>query len=116
MICAPRSLLACLLSLVLAVTGLQAASARGHATPVGAVELCLGATVVTVLVDASGTPVEHVQLCPDGALLLFAATGSASDHAVPMTHRARSVACPEGSVFLQAAPPTAQARGPPAVL
>ena len=116
MIRAPRPLLACLLSLVIAFTGLQAASARGNTAPVGAVELCLGAVVVTVLVDATGAPVERVHLCPDGAFLLFAAAGSGSDHAAPLSCWVRGVACPVVCLAVQAEPPTAQARGPPEVL
>ena len=71
-----RSITGILLAVVLAATGLSVAHARGQADPAGSMVICRGLTVVTVLVDAEGNPVELPHVCPDAALALFVETGA----------------------------------------
>ncbi|MFZ5962441.1 hypothetical protein ACOXXX_05770 [Thalassococcus sp. BH17M4-6] len=68
-----RSLTACALALVLALTSLQMAAARGAGGPAGMMELCLGQGVVTVAVDAQGKPTGPVHFCPDCVMSLIVA-------------------------------------------
>lgn len=70
-----RSFAGVVLAVVLAVTGLSVAQARVQAGPAGALVICRGLTVVTILVDAEGQPVERAHICPDAALALFVAAG-----------------------------------------
>lgn len=70
-----RSSFGFLLAVVLAVTGLSVAHARGQASPAGSMVICQGLTVVTVLVDGEGQPVDQPHVCPDAALALFLQAG-----------------------------------------
>ncbi len=101
---------------MLAVTSLSAAAARGQSDAVGSMVICRGLTVVTVMIDAEGNPVEVRHICADGAQALFADAGlSATFAVVSLTWRpipwdlARVL--PGGRDA-----PRAQARGPPVFL
>lgn len=99
------------LALALVMTSLQMAAARGHQVPVGQMVICMGQTMVTVMVDADGQPVEMVHLCPDATL--FVADGGAFVPPSPTLVWQRIVpAVPE--VAARPLPrPAPQARGPP---
>ncbi|SMX49221.1 hypothetical protein MAA8898_04227 [Maliponia aquimaris] len=105
-----------MLAAVLAVTGLSVAQARGQAGPAGALVICQGLTVVTILVDAEGQPVEQAHVCPDAALALFVHVGDAA----PLVSRAvawDAIAWPGAdSVGVAQWGQAARARGPPVVL
>lgn len=60
-----------LLSLILVVTSLGAAHARGMPGPDGALVICTGNGPVVVLYDADGSPASEPYICPDGALSLI---------------------------------------------
>ncbi|MER5170867.1 hypothetical protein VSX56_03680 [Thioclava sp. CPCC 100088] len=64
-----------LLVTVFALTSLEFASARGQTRAAGQIVLCSGQGLVTVTVDAGGTPIRHVKICPDMALGLLASLG-----------------------------------------
>lgn len=51
---------------MLAVTSLTLAVARGQAPAVGAIELCSGAGMAMMPVDADGNPTGPPHVCPDG--------------------------------------------------
>lgn len=106
-------LLGIVMTVVLAVTGLSAAYARGQADPTGTMVICRGLTVVTVLVGSDGQPVEMTHLCPDAAQALFVEQGAAPDAiARPLVWRAVDWTVPDllpGLVILV----SAQARAPP---
>lgn len=61
-----RALFALLLSLVLAISSVSMAVARGQAPMGDTVELCIGGAATTVTLDANGSPVSTPpHLCPD---------------------------------------------------
>ncbi|ROU01095.1 hypothetical protein [Histidinibacterium lentulum] len=81
-----RSAVLFALALLLALTSQSLASARGHVMVAGEMVICSGGQLVTVLVDATGQPVEPPHICPDCALHALAAV-SAPD---PVTGHAPS--------------------------
>ena len=70
------SLFGILMAVVMAVTSVSVAHARGQAGPTGTMVICRGLTVMTVLVDAQGQPTENPHICPDAALALFVEVGA----------------------------------------
>jgi len=73
-----RSSLALLLAVILAVTSVSAAFARGQADPAGTMVLCRGLVTVTVVVDANGQPIGIPHLCPDAAVGFFVDSGESA--------------------------------------
>ncbi len=101
------------LTLLLAVTSLHMAVARGQATAVGEMVLCIGGGVVSVPVDAQGNPTGPAHICPDCALSMFDAVGAGADQSAVPAGFAR-VIWPDGpsrmAVQTRLRP---SARGPP---
>ncbi|MDU8909950.1 hypothetical protein [Aestuariicoccus sp. MJ-SS9] len=97
--------------LALAVTSLQMAVARGQAMPVGQMVICMGQTVVTIMVDAEGQPVESVHLCPDATL--FVAEGDLFVPPQPTLVWQRVFHRDPALAPVPAPPPGPRARGPP---
>ncbi len=62
------------LILLLAVTGVQLAAARGLPPAADMLVICRGLTVVTIHVDADGNETAAPHLCPDAGLTVLAAT------------------------------------------
>jgi len=79
----PRSLLAIILALLMAVTSVTMAVARGQTRVAGEVVICSGYGLTTITVDEFGNEVTEVQICPDMALGLMAAVA----HALPFVER-----------------------------
>lgn len=110
------SILGVLMAVVLAVTSLSAAYARGQAEPAGTMVICRGLTVMTVLVDGDGLPIEETHVCPDAALAFFFESGEqrfAVSHVLvwrPVDWDAPTLVV-DSFVFI-----AAQARGPPVFL
>ncbi|WP_050772460.1 hypothetical protein [Sagittula stellata] len=111
-----RGLLAPLLIVVLAMTGLAAGMARGQATPVGSMEICRGLTVVEVAVDAEGRAIGHVHLCDDGMMALFASVGLAVAQGGMSFIWQAVESDPQATALADAERPSATARGPPLFL
>ena len=65
---ARKSLVAIGLVLMLALTSLHMAVARGQGAAVSEMALCLGGSMVVVPVDAQGNPTGPGHVCPDCAL------------------------------------------------
>ncbi|WP_323771532.1 hypothetical protein [Antarctobacter sp.] len=111
-----RSLLGVVMTVVMAVTSLSAAHARGQSSPVGTMVICRGLTVATVLIGADGQPVEVQHICPDAALALFVESGAVPPPTVQaviwQAVQWDAPALVAGSLVAMAA----QARGPPAFL
>lgn len=109
-----RPLSGLILALVLALTSVTMAQARGQAMAVGQVVICSGGALVTVPVDAEGNPTGPAHICPDCALTLFAAPPAtppviatrADWQAVPHLSQ------PEATPVVRGAAPKS-ARGPP---
>jgi hypothetical protein len=60
------------LALVIGVTSVQLAVARGHTPVAGTIVICTGSGPVHVLVDKNGAPTDGLVICPDLALTLLA--------------------------------------------
>ncbi|WGW03676.1 hypothetical protein [Tropicibacter oceani] len=114
MINASRRWVGLALAVLMALTSVQVAVARGASPAVGTMVICLGQTVVTVAVDSDGQPTKGTtHLCPDVALSLFVAEGGGFVPASPVpswVRLPRDIAAFRG-VGRDA--PTALARGPP---
>lgn len=111
-----RPILALCLALVLSLTSVTMAVARGQATGGMSMVICSGYGVVTITVDEHGNPAGPVHPCPDCLSGLgLAVLGDAPMVPWPQVVATRIAAVdpglPEGS-----RPPMAKARGPPAAV
>jgi hypothetical protein len=100
---------------VTALSTVGAGHARGQAQVAGHVVICSGHGIVTVPVDASGTPVERQVLCPDCVVSLHAPPAAGPDAPGRRLAATRAHHPPEA----RAAPPlrphgVPRARAPPA--
>ncbi|WP_212525096.1 hypothetical protein [Actibacterium sp. MT2.3-13A] len=109
-----RPTLALALSLMLAVTSLTLAVARGQAPVAGVIELCSGAGMAAVPVDAEGKPTGPAHVCPDGVAALVNIDIAAP--AMPLRPLAdgERLTIARMAPVAGAAPVAEQARGPPA--
>jgi hypothetical protein len=110
---AHRAHTASLLALVLFLTSLTVAHARGQVAPAGERVLCLGGHAVTVFVDADGNPVEYTHVCSDFAASFFIDAGQGfvpSALAFTLSDPSWRIERVIGHTGLT---PSAQARGPP---
>ncbi|MFN6977981.1 MAG: hypothetical protein ACK4OP_07650 [Gemmobacter sp.] len=99
------------LALILAVTSVAFAVARGTPLPAAMVELCSGSGPVMIVLDSEGRPSGPAHLCPDGAI--FVAAGEAPPAVVRPPSRI-AAACPVPSTLPQGRPhPSTRARDPP---
>ena len=108
-----RTYLALTLSLVLVVTGIGSAAARGMPGPAGQMVICTGHGPVMIYLDEHGEPTRAPHLCPDGALSLLQMAGDmpAPDAIRPFDRQERhSVEHLRAASLIS---PEAQARGPP---
>ena len=60
------------LILMIGVTSVQLAAARGQSPAVGTMEICTGTGPMHILVDENGEPTGGVMICPDYAMAFFA--------------------------------------------
>jgi hypothetical protein len=109
-----RALFPIALALVLALTSVSMAVARGQVAAGERIVICTGAGLVTIEIDAEGNPVGPVHICPDCALGLIAAAATPSVVVARPAPRAADplpVSAP-AALFVQSArsPPV---RGPP---
>jgi hypothetical protein len=104
-----------ILALVLALTSVTMAQARGQAMAVGQIVICSGGGIVSVPVDAEGRPTGPAHLCPDCALGLFAAAPAAFGVLVRSADWRPQAPLPVPGIAPAAPTKTPQsARGPPA--
>lgn len=113
MLRAPR-ILSLLLAGLIAVASVGLGHARGQAPAADLIVICSGHGVATIVVDASGEPVELQVICPDCALSHFVDPGTPPGAQIRMKLRgAPAPALRDGAV-----PPVsvvrATARAPPA--
>ena len=69
----PRSILPVLLALLVAMTSVQLAVARGQPQAAGQVELCADGSIIVIAMDREGNPIGPAHICPDVALAFMAA-------------------------------------------
>ncbi|CUH78108.1 hypothetical protein [Tropicibacter naphthalenivorans] len=105
-----------LLALMLAVTSLSMAVARGQAAPVGTMALCAGGVLQIVPVDADGQPTAPAHLCPDCALSLFVGLGEGFVLTAPQGVWLAAPAEARSSRSGGRVAPNAVARGPPSLV
>ena len=113
-----RFLTALLLSLLLAVTSVTMAVARGQEPMGQTLTLCTEDGTTTVTLDANGNPVSaHVHLCPDCLSAVTSADlpGPLALPARPLG-RATLLPLPQPRILASLARQTAHARDPPAFL
>ncbi|SHG90455.1 hypothetical protein [Marivita hallyeonensis] len=67
-----RQITSLLLALVIAVTSVQFAAARGDSTAVATMVICTGSGPVHILVDENGEPTGKFIVCPDYATAFYA--------------------------------------------
>ncbi|SDL80739.1 hypothetical protein SAMN04488026_11173 [Aliiruegeria lutimaris] len=112
MFCARLFSLLLVLSIGLSTVGFGVA--RGQAPATGQMVICTGMGTVTLSVDAEGNPVETHVLCPDAALVSFAATAIVSPTVQPVDASLVWMDWPRGVPLRRAFPLlTRGARGPP---
>ncbi|WP_435670111.1 hypothetical protein [Marivita sp.] len=108
-----RTLTYVLMTIVIAVTSVQLAAARGQAPAVGLMEICTGTGPIHFLVDENGDPTGGVMICPDYALAFYA------DATAPLPQATRLEIWhvlwlgQTGAVSADQVVPHPQARGPP---
>lgn len=108
-----RSLLALALVLLLAVTSVTMAVARGQVHGLGEVALCTGVGLVTVAVDAQGNPVARPRYCPKCTAGLYVVYFYKTPLPEPRNQTIISFVLVEESVVGLAVVVTALARGSP---
>ncbi|OOY32951.1 hypothetical protein [Thioclava sp. F36-6] len=100
-------------ALMLAMTSMTMAVARGQARVAGEVVLCTGYGVTTVSVDAEGKPTSPAHICPDMVLAMMAAVALAPALPAPPRGEGRSVETVEPETAQAQAVLVPRARGPP---
>lgn len=108
-----RSLSAIVLALLLAVTGMTMAVARGQTRIAGEIVICSGYGLTTITVDQNGNPVEEVQICPDMALGLMAALAHAPLVVERPAGRVSDLILVDPRLLHSRSYAVARARGPP---
>ena len=108
-----RACIALVLAVLLSLTSVTAAVARGQMAGATEMVVCAGGGAVTVTFDASGTPVVHAHHCPVCTATSSAvAPASVAGAARPLT-RAEVVLPGVSPTAARAARRGAVARGPP---
>lgn len=111
-----RTHIALMLALMLALTSLSLAVARGQATPAGTIALCSGAGMQMLYVDADGNPTGPPHVCPDGVAALALVDMNPPAQTIRALRDGERLRIPRG--FEQTARVTtdANARAPPHVI
>ena len=108
-----RHMISGLMLMVIALTSVELAAARGQAPAVGTMVICTGTGPLHILVDENGQPTGGVMVCPDYALAFYADVDSTPPDALrtDLWHAlwvSRTDARAVGAII-----PVPQARGPP---
>ena len=111
-----RTVLALVLSLLLAHTGQQIAVMKGQPIAVGEVVLCSGGQVMSVPVDKDGNPTGPAHFCPDCMAAAFAAVLPGQAEVARDIHTSRVGYATDTAVPVALVHIRASARGPPSVL
>lgn len=111
-----RTHIALMLALMLALTSLSLAVARGQATPAGTIALCSGAGMQMLHVDADGNPTGPPHVCPDGVAALALVDMDAPAQALRRVRDGETLRIPRDVPAVAQPVVPAQARGPPPVI
>jgi hypothetical protein len=109
-----RPTLAIALALMLAVTSLTLAVARGQAPAAGVIELCSGAGLAAVPVGADGKPTGPAHVCPDGVASFISIAVDAPVMPLKPLANGERLEMARAAPVADAVPVAGQARGPPA--
>ncbi|MFP7570193.1 hypothetical protein [Marivita sp. S2033] len=104
------------LVLVIALTSVELAAARGQAPAVATMEICTGTGPVHILVDENGAPTGGVMICPDYAMAFFAEPPPPTPAALRIDTWCALWLNDSPVVSAEQAAPRSQARGPPATI
>ncbi|MDP2061637.1 MAG: hypothetical protein Q8J98_00840 [Phaeovulum sp.] len=104
---------AILMVLVLGASSVTMAIARGQTRAAGEVVICSGYGLTTIHLDAAGSPVESVLICPDMALAMFVAPEAALQTLYRPEGRASDLILVEPRLPESLALVNLRARGPP---
>ncbi|PKP68815.1 MAG: hypothetical protein CVT82_13860 [Alphaproteobacteria bacterium HGW-Alphaproteobacteria-4] len=110
------TLSAIVLALLLAVTSMTMAVARGQARVAGEFVICSGYGLTTIKVDHNGNPVSEIHICPDMALGLMAAVAHAPPSVERPAGRVSDLILVEPRLLHSRSFVVARARGPPVVV
>ena len=105
----------CLLMMV-AVTSVQLAAARGQAPAAGMIEICTGTGPVHILVDEDGNPTGGVMICPDYALAFYGGFDAKTPHSLRVDVWHSLWRSDTEALAADKAAPLSQPRGPPVFL
>jgi len=108
-----RRIVGPIVALVIALTSVSAAIARGETMEGRHIVICSGGTLVSIILDADGKPVKRTQICPDYALTILASVMPAPIVALrPAT--STTLVAPTSFLFPHSRQaPTPRARAPP---
>ena len=109
-----RIMLSFLLSVLLSLTGYNAAVARAAAPAVDQVVICVGTSAVVVHVDADGQPTHAPHLCPECTLHVLGTGTDVGPLPHPITFTALAHAMRSTPLVARAPLVSALARAPPA--
>ncbi len=112
----PHRFIAFGLSLLLAVTSVTMAVARGQTRVAGEIVICSGYGLTTISVDEFGNEVTQVQICPDMALGLLAAVAHTPLIVERPAGRVSDLILVEPRLLHSRSFVTARARGPPVLV
>lgn len=99
--------------IVVAITSVQLAAARGHAPAVGTMVICTGTGPLMILVDETGQPTGGAMVCPDYALAFYADLQTAAPEALRVDLWTGLWVALTESRSHGAPTPLSQPRGPP---
>lgn len=102
-----------LMAVILAVTSLTMAVARGQTHIAGEIVICTGYGITTISVDENGDPVGPVHLCPDMVLGMMAALEMPAPDLTRPDGPASRLTATETTIPLAQSAPTPRARDPP---
>ncbi|QBY01077.1 hypothetical protein E2K80_10345 [Rhodophyticola sp. CCM32] len=101
------------LALILSLTSVSMALARGNMAVHGTMVLCIGSVQVTVPIGSDGAPILQDHICPDCTIGPLA-TGSDAPHAIPILLTTQAVVVTHVQSTRPVPVQGAQARAPPA--
>lgn len=111
-----QTVVLCLLVMV-ALTSVQLAAARGQSPAVGTMVICTGTGPVHILVDENGIPTGGVMICPDYALAFYGGLDVTTPASVPVDAVWHSLwRAHTDALAAEQAKPLSQPRGPPVFL